>query len=211
MDEWEWLECDDPWVMLKVVADKLMERKIRLFAVACCRSVWHLLTDDRSRQAIEVAERFADGDATESERASAWEAAGAVSTAKHGGDLRNPGWHNAHSAAWYVAEAGVPAPAAWSVGEASVRAVLLRDLFGNPFRPVAIDTAWRTPAVLALARAVYDNRTLPAGSLDPDRLAVLADALEEAGCTDADILGHLRGPGPHVRGCFVIDTLLDKS
>jgi hypothetical protein len=88
---------------------------------------------------------------------------------------------------------------------------LLRDLFGNPFRPIALDPALRTPAVLALAQAAYDHRTLPAGTLDPDRFAILADALEEAGCDDAQILGHLRGPGPHVRGCFVLDTLLDKS
>jgi hypothetical protein len=69
----------------------------------------------------------------------------------------------------------------------------------------------RTPAVLALAAAAYDNRVSPAGTLDPDRLAVLADALEEAGCTDTRILGHLRGPGPHVRGCFALDLILDKS
>jgi hypothetical protein len=76
---------------------------------------------------------------------------------------------------------------------------------------VAFDPAWRTPAVLAQAQAAYDNRTLPAGTLEPDRLAVLADALEEAGCADPDILGHLRGPGPHVRGCFVVDAILDKK
>jgi hypothetical protein len=95
--------------------------------------------------------------------------------------------------------------------ERAAQCLVILDVFGNPFHPVAINPAWRTPAVLALAQAAYDNRTLPAGTLEPDRLAVLADALEEAGCTNADILGHLRGPGPHVRGCFVIDTLLDKS
>jgi hypothetical protein len=57
----------------------------------------------------------------------------------------------------------------------------------------------------------YDNRTLPASTLEPDRLAVLADALEESGCADADILGHLRGPGPHARGCHVLDATLEKS
>jgi hypothetical protein len=65
--------------------------------------------------------------------------------------------------------------------------------------------------VLALAQATYDGRTLPAGTLEPDRLAVLADALEDAGCTDAAILGHLRGPGPHVRGCWALDLILGKS
>jgi len=65
--------------------------------------------------------------------------------------------------------------------------------------------------VTALATAAYEERDLPAGTLDPDRLAVLADALEAADCDNADLLPHLRGPGPHVRGCWVIDALLGKS
>jgi hypothetical protein len=88
---------------------------------------------------------------------------------------------------------------------------LVREVFGNPFRPVAISPAWRTPQVVALAQAAYDQRELPAGTLDPARMAVLADALEEAGCDNADILSHLRGPGPHVRGCWAVDLLLGKS
>jgi hypothetical protein len=64
--------------------------------------------------------------------------------------------------------------------------------------------------VVALARAAYDQRELPAGTLDPARLAVQADALEEAGCTDADILNHCRRPGVHVRGCWAVDLLLGK-
>jgi hypothetical protein len=81
-------------------------------------------------------------------------------------------------------------------------------VFGNPFRPTL---AWQTPAVQDLAQAASDNRILPAGTLDPERLAILADALEESGCTEADILTHLRGPGPHVRGCFAVDLILNKS
>jgi hypothetical protein len=65
--------------------------------------------------------------------------------------------------------------------------------------------------LVALAQAAYDQRELPAGTLDPTRLAVLADALEEAGCDQADLLSHLRDPGPHVRGCWVIDLLLGKE
>ena len=62
-----------------------------------------------------------------------------------------------------------------------------------------------------MATAAYEVRTLPAGTLDPDRLAILADALEDAGCTNADVLDHCRGAGPHVRGCWVVDLLLGKS
>jgi hypothetical protein len=95
--------------------------------------------------------------------------------------------------------------------EAAVQAALLRDVIGSPFRAIAFDPAWRTPTVLTLARASYDNRLLPSGLLEPDRLAVLADALEESGCTDAGILGHLRSPGPHVRGCAIVDLILGKT
>jgi hypothetical protein len=90
-------------------------------------------------------------------------------------------------------------------------AALLRDLFGSPFSPVAIATDWLTPSALSLAQAAYDERIMPRGELDPARLAVLADALEEAGCTDPDLLGHLRSPGPHVRGCWALDLILGKE
>jgi hypothetical protein len=91
---------------------------------------------------------------------------------------------------------------------------LLRDLFGNPFRPRAADPAWLAwggGAVRRLAEAAYEARALPDGTLDKDRLAVLADALDEAGCDDADLLGHLRGQGSHVRGCWAIDLLLARG
>jgi hypothetical protein len=95
--------------------------------------------------------------------------------------------------------------------ELNAQVNLLRCVFGNPFRPIALNPSWLTPTVTPLAQAAYEHRTLPSGTLTPDRLAVLADALEDAGCTDADILSHLRGPGPHVRGCWVVDLLLGKS
>jgi hypothetical protein len=91
---------------------------------------------------------------------------------------------------------------------------LIHCIFGNPFRPVSLDLAvltWNDATVVRLAQAAYDERHLPAGTLDNGRLAVLADALEEAGCTSEDVLGHLRGPGPHVRGCWAVDLLLGKG
>src|SRR5262249_38948190 len=80
--------------------------------------------------------------------------------------------------------------------ERAAQAALARDFVVNP-SAVVFDPSWRTPAVRALALAAHDQREQPAGTLEADRLAVLADALEEAGCTNADLLGHLRGPGPH--------------
>jgi biotin carboxyl carrier protein len=91
---------------------------------------------------------------------------------------------------------------------------LVRDLFGNPFRQVVLDPAWlswRDGTVVKLAQAAYEERRYPSGALDAVRLAILADALEESGCQNADIVNHCRGPEPHVRGCWVIDALLGKE
>lgn len=81
---------------------------------------------------------------------------------------------------------------------------LLHDLFGNPFRRISVDRSWFTPTVTGLAEAIYADRAF-------DRMPILGDALEEAGCTDEAILSHCRGPGPHVRGCWVVDLLLGKE
>jgi hypothetical protein len=116
-------------------------------------------------------------------------------------------------------QADVPPHAAKTMSVASLgfnkrAGDLLRDIMGNPFRPVTADPrwmAWNGGAVVKLAQAAYEERALPSGELDLARLAVLADALEESGCSITDVLDHLRGPGPHVRGCWVIDLLLGKS
>src|SRR5262249_24561514 len=95
--------------------------------------------------------------------------------------------------------------------EGRMQASLLHDLLTNSFRLITFDLASRTPNVLNLARTAYEERIMPEGLLDPSRLAVLSDALEEAGCDSADILTHLRGTGPHVRGCWVVDAILGKE
>jgi hypothetical protein len=86
----------------------------------------------------------------------------------------------------------------------------LWDIFGNPFRPEAISPAWLTPNVVALAEVAYEERSLPAGRLVPQRLTALADSLEDAGA-NAGFIEHLRSPGPHVRGCHVLDQLLGRQ
>jgi len=88
--------------------------------------------------------------------------------------------------------------------EAVVQSLLLRDIFGNPFRPVSVDLSWLTSTVLQLASGIYADRAF-------DRMPILADALQDAGCDSAEVLEHCRGPGPHVRGCFVVDLLLGKE
>lgn len=80
---------------------------------------------------------------------------------------------------------------------------LLRDIFGNPFLPVPVDPRWLTETTATLATGIYADRAF-------DRMPILADALEEAGCDNRDMLDHCRGDGPHVRGCWVVDLLLGK-
>jgi hypothetical protein len=94
--------------------------------------------------------------------------------------------------------------------EDRVHCELIREVVGNPFRPVALDLALRTAIVVSLATAAYEQRPLPGGGLDPARLCVLADALEEVGAAE-EVVTHLRGPGPHVRGCWALDLCLGKS
>ncbi len=81
---------------------------------------------------------------------------------------------------------------------------LLRDIFGNPYRPFALNLALLTPKVIQLAQSIYDKRAF---ELMPE----LANTLEAAGCTNADILTHCRSEGPHVRGCWVVDLILGKT
>jgi hypothetical protein len=88
--------------------------------------------------------------------------------------------------------------------EQAQQCILLRDIFGNPFRPVAVDQTWLTPTVVQLAQAIYDEPAF-------DRMPQLADALHEAGCDNEEILSHCRGPGPHVRGCWALDLVLGKE
>jgi CheY-like chemotaxis protein len=178
-------------------------RKLRLFACACLRRVWDRIDDPLLRQVVEVNERYADGLASRKDFLRAHAAPG---------QAWDPwGWRAAEDAAYHAADLMArfwlgPHPA----GARREQAALLRDIFGNPFRPVTVNPAWLTwkgGAIPKLAQSIYDQRALSAGTLDPARLAVLADALEVAGCTEAALLDHLREPGPHVRGCWVIDLL----
>src|SRR5262249_40788993 len=94
------------------------------------------------------------------------------------------------------------------------RAIVIRlgrDIVGNPFRPVPIEPAWVTVTVTNLAATAYEERAMPRGGLGSARLAVLSDALEEAGCTNNDILDHCRKQREHVRGCWVVDLILGKK
>jgi hypothetical protein len=201
--------------------------------------MWHLLTNERSRRAVEVAERYADAEVDDEElrlarvraenvaeiliasaptaerEAQASAACAALSVTVDAARSADSTSSNVVSAAFHAATAAnVPSAANARDAERARQADLLRDIFGNPFHAVTISPAlltWNNGTVIRLAQSAYENRILPAGALDNARLAVLADALEEAGCNVELILGHLRGGGEHYRGCFVVDALLSKS
>jgi hypothetical protein len=234
---YEWNVRTDPKPMLEFLrwTGRASQRKLRLFMAACCRRVVHTFTQEEDigrEDAIEVAERYADGLADEDEREATF------------ADLTDGGPHRlwdectnllladftqespndadaVECAIGAAAEARLDAveerydeSEEIEQAEAAAQAALLREVFGNPFRPVAADPfwlAWNGGAVVRLTWAVYDERELPSGRLDADRLAVLADKLEEAGCADPQLLGHLRSPGPHVRGCWGVDSLLGQE
>jgi hypothetical protein len=236
MTEAEWLACEEPRAMLALLQGRASDRQLRLFACACCRRVTRLVRGRALRsllRAIDRVERFADGQAGARELALArrtklslpggdrkdmlsslsYEIAKAAERPLDGGHALIFG----HSAATAV---GFAAGHARSPGafcrearpvEAAAQAPLLRDIAGDPFRPAAVDPGWLTPAVTGLAAVAYEERALPSGQLDPQRLGVLADALEDTGCTDAELLGHLRSAGPHVRGCWALDLVLGKE
>jgi hypothetical protein len=205
MTEAEWLACTDPSTMEAFLQNRTGQRKARLFFCACCRHIWDLMTDERCQRGVITAEVFADGEASLSELEMAHKNADAAAfdyiydvsnmaemTTQLEVDLN--GWisitsanHSYDDLEWYCGP--------------------LRCIYGNSFRPVLVDPAWLTPNVAVLAQAAYNQRELPSGQLDLALLAVLADALEEAGCDNTDILTHLRGPGPHVRGCWVLDLV----
>jgi hypothetical protein len=228
MTESEWLACTDPEPMLDFLRGKASDRKLRLFAVACCRRIWKVVHSDYHRLA-ELTERYADGKASQEELIAAieeahdsdWTAGLAFEDATGfgedyaaGDDMADAAGYATGNAAHASADAATDYPthretspewAAAHKAELRAQATLLRDVFGCLFfRSFTTDLHWLTPTVKQLAEAIYEDR-------DFDRLPILADALEEAGCFNADLLDHCRQPGPHVRGCWAVDAVLGKQ
>jgi hypothetical protein len=226
MTEEQWLNATDPSAMLAFLRATNLgsERKLRLFAVACCRAVWRSIPLGGCRAAVVAAERYCDGLADVQELESS--RAAAEYTVESLTSSMSSVYHSLRAPAFAAAcVAGTGGGAVLSVvdelhrGDGGSgnhhRCKVLRDIVGNPFHPLlAIDPAWLTWSngiVKRLAGAAYQERALPDGILDVARFAVLADALTDAGCTDTALLEHLRGSGPHVRGCFVVDLLVGKE
>jgi hypothetical protein len=208
-DAERWATGDDPAALLALVRPRATARKARLFACACCRRLWPLLRDGRARRAVEVAERYADGGATAAElevaRAAAtapWEeAARAAYPAEVMGSQSDPAYPfvQAYRAAVQAASPD-GSDAVFQVCVSAAAAVYhledYREDFPAEYAAVGV--------VAALAGAIRATWAF-------DGLPVLADALEEAGCGDPEILAHCRGPGPHAPGCWILDSLLGLS
>lgn len=226
MKEQEWLACSDPYPMLTFLRDKGRARKLRLFACACCRRVWHLVENDLSRHAVEVAERFADGHISAEELDT-------IHSATHETALRldwleagrNAGsaanrtvWTDARDAALRASEQASEAAgiaqlgprggshpevhAKYAAGLASEKdhqAVLLRHIIGNPFRPYPAPDHWPS-SVIQLANALYNGE---------DCGFALQDALLEAG--HSALADHFRQEQSHPKGCWAVDLILGKE
>ncbi len=198
---------------MSVLEGKVSERKSRLFSTACCWSIFPSIQNEDLRTIIALGERHADGLATHSE---VWESANCVTAGFSEHDPISMMVFNTIADMserldpWYAVKDTVERRLSGEINP-SIQCRLIRDLFGNPFRPSSFNPSWRTSTVTSLAQSVYDDRQLPSGLFDNQRLGILADALEDAGCDNADILGHLRGGGEHVRGCHVIDLILGKE
>jgi hypothetical protein len=230
--EREWMASPDLHLMLEHLGGRAGRRQLCLFACACCRRIWHLLVDQRSRRAVAVAECLADGGLPGKDVAEAWVAAG--DTAHDFIPQGSGPWVFGRGAAWYhAAQAAAFAiqGRAWAASTEAAKAVraerfasrghsgdsvdaerclqaaLLRDIVGNPFAvPPRIDPAWlrwNDGTVFRLARAIYDERRFK-------DMGVLHDALLDAGCGEQGMLDHCKEP-IHVRGCWVLDLLLNKE
>lgn len=194
VSEAEWLACNDTAAMLGWLRQqRTSERKLRLFCVACCHHSLQCMVDNQGRKAVEVAELYADGVATEEELRTARLAV----TVEKGVSRAFAGWAS-DMPANPEAICRVQRPTWVDHGS------LLRCIFGNPFRPVDIKPSLLTDSVIKVAKGIYDERAW-------DRMPVLADAVEEAGATDRKLLEHLRSEGPHYRGCWALDCVLGRG
>jgi hypothetical protein len=213
MTETEWLATTDPNPMLEFLKGKTSDRKLSLFACGCCRLNWSLLNDERTRRAVDLAERYCDGLASDDEFEQ-------VRDQAHLAFLPAPEDRDEESALWaaaFTADKAISllaAQVAYFRGRGVVATTigasnkmlerLVRDIFSNPFRPITFNRTWLTSTVLSLANGIYEEKAF-------DRMPILADALQDAGCDSADLLEHCRGESVHVRGCWVLDLILDKQ
>ena len=232
MTEQSWLTHTIPWEMIDFVGPGASARKLRLFACACCRQVLNPFVPPFVLRAVTATEAFADGEISSDAQARVREVLGEAARAEGAsgpvyfrdvlGACLSASCQSVNVAEVAQDTSHVAASAAGDgplheglrvirredrppefVAELATQADLFRDIFGNPFRSSEIQLEWLTDTVLALARGIYADRAF-------DGMPILADALQDAGCDDDDILSHCRDPHKHVRGCWIVDLLLGK-
>jgi hypothetical protein len=206
MTEQVWLTADSAYPLLIIARERATVRKLRLIAAAYVRWLKTLPGYEDARPFADLIERYADEPFPSSE------------------EEFNQLVYSVPGVTWSLGRTFVPDD---RVGQELTQTVfmaecrcgergasphsaheriitLLHEIIGNPFRPVAVQPAWLTSTVVELARGIYAERAF-------DRLPILADALQDAGCEDEDILAHCRDGDPHARGCWVVDLVLGKS
>jgi hypothetical protein len=216
MTKEEWLAATDPKPMMKSREGKASNRKLRLFLVASARIVWEQIPQGEMQDAVNESERFADSQTTSDGindyrgRFYRYVMMGATKEQydwSHSPDKKPIFTLFRMTTYTDPMVQTLSANENWHTGIVAYHPFLpslLRDIFGNPFRPITFHTEWRTPTVLALATGIYEEKAF-------DRMPILADALQDANCSNEDMLNHCRGPGPHTRGCFAIDLILGKE
>lgn len=228
-NESDWINCTDPSALLKYIRPNASRRKLRLFAVGCCRRVQHLVIDE-AKDAINLAERYADGEVEESVRRITrgnaymfdWvhppafpyeEIAHARGCAKQSvcfvlarkgiEAALNSSYYALFAATQYSRNIGIESDLADQT-EQKYQCDILRDIFRNPFRELAFDPLWRTPEVINLAMSIYKNQSY-------ECMPELREALMSAGCGEEAIIQHCQKDVLHVRGCWLIDLILEKK
>jgi hypothetical protein len=190
MTEQEWITATDPTPMLEFLRGKASDRKLRLFGCAFFRQLYAPV--DPRNTIIAVGEKYADGMADSEELKTARSLARRLEPPHTFGSVVS------------VVDSGSMYPCVRS-GRARTHCERIRDIFGNPFRRVSIDSKWLTSKVAALATGIYQEKAF-------DRFPILADALQDAGAGENhDILTHLRSGGEHVRGCWALDLVVGKE
>ncbi len=207
MNQSRWLkERHQVGVMLAALEEAdASKRKLWLFVCACYRRIWPFL-DEFHRKYAEVVERLAEGKATRRELKKAGiEADEDFASVCYGA---RESWA---PAANIVADAFpevildlVHTENVIYLAEIAAQCDSVRDIFGNPYRPVTLDSAWLTPTVVSFARTIYEQRAF-------QYMPLLACALEREGCNQAAVLKHCRQLPEHVRGCWLVDLILGKQ
>lgn len=231
MDAAAWQTCTKPESMLRWLQEsgQLTERKTRLFGCACMRRVWHLLADEAAHGLLLMVESYAEDKLSLEEL----ERAGEAMLAPHMQGLHNSlageallplvlkafmcaglaqdGGQGIVVTAARIVATSTNSPSAANqamVLERAAQATLLRDMF-VPFRKKTLAPsvlAWHDGTVVNMARTMYEER-----DFSVERMAGLAEALKEAGCTDEEVLAHCRAGNGHFLGCWVFDLILGKS